>query len=156
MQNKDIQITYDTLLDAVEARMSELGTVDIPVVHVFSPGLYTRSMVDVPPDTYLVSYIHKTPHQFIMSKGKIVVYTEKEGMVILQAPYLNLTEAGTRRFAKTMDYVTWTSIHATNIQPKDDSKEAFDEAVRLVEEELFEKRENVFLFKAQDLELCQA
>lgn len=145
-----VQLTYDTLLDAVEVQMRQNGLVEVPIVHVFSKGLYTRSMVDVPPDTYLLSHIHNSQHQFILSKGQIVVYTEQGGMVFLQSPYLGVTEPGTRRFAKTTDCVTWTSIHATDIGPKDDSKEAFDDAVRLVESELYEKHENIFLIKVQE------
>lgn len=155
MQTQTLQknITYDELLDAVEVEMHKQGLVDITIIHMFTPGLYTRSMVDVPPGTYLLSHIHKTEHQFIMSKGQIVIYTEDEGMKIISAPYLNKTRPGTRRFAQAYDHVTWTSIHATDIQPKDDSVEAFEEAVRLVEAELFEKHQNIFLINKEAV--CQ-
>lgn len=148
--NKSLQpkYSYDDLLDAVEVQMHKNGIVNIPIVHQFTPGLYTRSMVDVPPDTYLLSHIHNTEHQFIMSKGQIVIYSQEGAMVLFQSPYLGITDPGTRRLAKTTDYVTWTSIHATDIYPKDESQEAFDEAVRLVEIELYEKHNNIFLIKA--------
>jgi hypothetical protein len=152
MQPETLQktITYDELLDAVEVQMHMYGVVDIPVIHTFTPGLYTRSMVDVPPGTYLLSYNHTTEHQFIMSKGQIVIYTKEEGMKLISAPYLGKTYPDTRRLAKTYDYVTWTSIHATSIYPASDSEEDFDFAVKQVEEEIFEKRENIFLIKAME------
>lgn len=159
MQPEAIQrtITYDELLDAVELQMHNHGVVDIPITHVFTPGLYTRSMVDVPPGTYLLSYNHITEHQFIMSKGQIVIYTKEEGMKLVVAPYLGKTYPDTRRLAKTYDYVTWTSIHPTHIYPASDSQDDIDFAVKQVEEEIFEHRENIYLIKAQqEGELCQA
>ena len=139
---------YHLTLDAIEYLMKEMGSVDIPHSGVFSPGMYTRSII-VPPDYYLLSYIHKTKHQFILSYGKIVIYTPDEGMVFIHGPYLGMTEAGTQRFAKTLSLIAWTTIHPTSIQPADDSEEAFKEAEKLVEAELFETHENIFLIKAE-------
>lgn len=130
--------------------MSVNGLVDVPIVHRFTPGLYTRSMVDVPAGTYLLSYIHKDPHQFIMSKGKIVIYTQ-EGMKLIVAPFLGETMPGTRRLAKVIEPVTWTSVHATTIQPKTNTKKSFNTAVKLVEGELYEKHQNIFLIKETEV-----
>lgn len=156
MQTETLQknITYDELLDAVEVQMHENGLVKVKIIHEFTPGLYTRSMVNVPPNTWLLSLIHKQEHQFIMSKGKIIVFTEEDGMKMIVAPFLGKTMPDTRRFARTADYVTWTSIHPTPIQPKNKSKKAIKEAIKLVESELYENRENLLLIKAKG-ELCQ-
>ena len=140
---------YNEMLDIVECLMREHGTVEIEPISVFTPGLYTRSII-VPPDTYLLSYTHNTDHQFIMSEGEIVIYTEDAGMVLMGGPYLGKTLKGTRRFAKTLSKVVWTSIHATDIQPKNGSKIAMRDAVKCVEAELFLKRENIFLIKARE------
>lgn len=138
--------SYNALLDAVELQMHTNGLVDVPIVHRFSPGVYTRSMVDVPVGTYLLSHTHRDAHQFIMSKGKIVIYTRK-GMKVLSAPYIGDTESGTRRFAKVLEPVTWTSIHATSIAPENKSPKAIEKAIKLVEAELYEKHQNIFLVK---------
>lgn len=148
-------VSYDDLLDDIEVQMHENGLVEVPIVHEFTPGLYTRSMVNVPPNTWLLSLTHKQEHQFIMSKGKIIIFTKEDGMKLVVAPYLGKTLPATRRFARTVDFVTWTSIHATNIQPRNKSKKAFNEAVNLVEAELYEKRENLLLIKAKGELLCQ-
>lgn len=144
---------YNELLDAVEFMMHEHGLVEIEPFHAFTPGLYTRT-IKVPADTFLLSNIHKTEHQFIMSCGKIVIYTEDNGIIFYEAPFLGITMSGTRRLAKTVMPTTWTSIHATNIYPRNNSKGALREAIRLVEAELYDKHENLFLINSKS-KLCQ-
>lgn len=140
---------YNELLGTVEALMREHGTVEVETIHEFSPGIYTRSII-VPPNVYLLSYIHKTEHQFIMSEGEIVIYTPDLGMLLMGGPYLGKTYPGNQRFALTLSKVTWTSIHATSVQPKNHSKKAKEIAIKRVEKELFQKNENVFLIKSSE------
>lgn len=148
------QFDYNTALDAAEMLMRKHGVLEIKPIHVFSPGFYTRSII-VPPNTYLLSHVHKTEHQYIMSAGEIIIYTEDGGMMLYSGPYLGKTYAGTRRFALTLSKVTWTSIYATDIQPKNKTKKAFSDAVKSVEQELFENHLNTFLIKNQWPELQQ-
>ncbi len=147
---EQLQISYDEFLDAVELQMHECGLVHIEPVHEFTPGLYTRSIVDIPANTWLLSHIHKTEHQFIMSKGTIVIFTNDGNMNLYGAPFLGKTMPGTRRLALTADTVTWTSIHATKVYPKNKSKRAFKEAVKAVEAELYANHENIFLIKRME------
>lgn len=140
---------YNETLATVEILMREHGTIEVETIHEFSPGIYTRSII-VPPNVYLLSYVHKTEHQFIMSEGHIVIYTPDAGMVLMGGPYLGKTYPGNQRFALTLSKVTWTSIHATDIQPKNNSKRAKDAAIKLVEKELFQKNENLLLIKSQE------
>jgi hypothetical protein len=152
--------SYDELLDAVELQMHLNGLVQIKPISIFTPGLYTRTIV-IPPDTYLLSHIHKTEHQFFLSKGEIVIYNrEDDGKLTMTqygGPWIDITYPNTRRFAKTLTETVWTSIHATNILPEDNSEKALIQAEILVEKELYEKRENIFLISYKERsELCPA
>jgi|SRR5579863_2489474 len=144
------KITYDDFLDAVELQMHIHGTLHIEPHHAFTPGLYTRSIVNIPPNVWLLSHVHKTEHQFILSKGNLVIFSKDGQMKLYGAPYIGKTRSGTRRLALTTSYVTWTSIHATSIYPKNKTKKALNEAIKEVEAELFANHENVFLIKRME------
>lgn len=140
---------YHDVLDAVEYLMlKHPDPVKVKTDHVFTPGLYSRT-IKVPADTYLISFEHKTEHQFLMSSGQIVIYDEN-GMVFLQGPFLGKTTAGNRRFAKSITEVVWTTFHATDIYPSNNSKDSVSAAIEAVETELYNKKENIYLIKERE------
>jgi hypothetical protein len=146
--------SYNDLVDCIEFEMYKNGLFDVSMTDLFTPGMYSRTII-VPPNVYLTSLVHKTEHQYLVSKGAIVIYTEDNGMVLIQSPYLGITLPGVRRFAKTVTDVVWTTFHPTNIQPKSNSEEDINSARELVEKEIFEKYENLLLVKeSEEIKLC--
>lgn len=104
-----------TLMEVAELAKacSELPQTQCGLVSRFTPGMYIRELT-VPKDTFVVTAVHKTEHPFVISKGKIAVWTEAEGVVVLQAPYCGITKPGTVRMAVTMEDTVWTTFHVTN------------------------------------------
>jgi hypothetical protein len=86
--------------------------VQFPVVHRFTPGLYVRELT-VPAGMYVITKVHHTEHPYVISKGRIRVWTEAGGVVELAAPYCGITKPGTIRLALTMEETVWTTFHPT-------------------------------------------
>jgi hypothetical protein len=104
----------DQTIDALEvAIVTNLPAVDCPITHRFTPGLYIREMF-APAGSLITSKIHRTQHPFVLSAGRISVWTEEGGWVELCAPYTGITEPGTRRVAYVHEDAVWTTFHPTD------------------------------------------
>ena len=114
-------------IDEFEAVIANAVAVDCPLKHVFTPGLYLRT-VFVPAGTWLTSKIHKTEHPFIISKGRAKVLIDNEA-VELEAPYQGVTKVGTRRVVYVMEDMVWTTIHAN----EDDCQDLLEIENRVIE-----------------------
>lgn len=100
-------------IDQLEEEASKLEQVDLPVSHVFTPGLYTRSIY-MPAGVKLTSRIHLLEHPFLISKGIVSVWDGETGWVKLTAPYMGITKPGTRRVLLIHEDTIWTTFHVTN------------------------------------------
>lgn len=87
-------------------------TTDLPVKHSFTPGMYIRELF-VPKHHFIITKLHKTEHPYVISKGKIRVWTEEKGVVELSAPFTGITKPGVIRVAFTLEDTVWTTFHAT-------------------------------------------
>ena len=67
----------------------------------------------MPKGLIIVSKIHKVEHFYFIMKGKCKVRTE-EGIVIIEAPYLGITPAGTQRGIEVLEDCEWVTVHVTN------------------------------------------
>lgn len=83
--------------------------VEMPLTHVFTPGLYTRTIF-MPAGSLVVSMTHNTRHPFIISTGEVDVISP-EGSVTHIAPYMGITQPGTKRFLHVKHDTTWTTFH---------------------------------------------
>lgn len=121
------------LIDAIEAGIASENQVSCPVKDLFTPGLYSRE-VFIPAGTYLTSKIHKTEHPYVVSLGKISVFTEEDGEVLIEAPFRGVTKPGTRRVLYAHTDVIWTTWHVTD-----------KTTVEEVEDEIIEKHVNTLI-----------
>ncbi len=131
-------------LDELEAAMQALPDVDCELEHTFTPGLYTRT-VFMPMGSLIVSRIHKTKHQFIISAGTCAVKNNDGEWEMLSAPYFGVTESGTRRILYVLENCAWTTAHPVPFEPENESEEAIKEAVDKVDELILEKHVNEIL-----------
>src|SRR3989442_15642842 len=92
--DESIHIRIDQLEQALLSYPEQL--IDLPLVHRFTPGLYTREIFN-PAGTLLTTKIHKTEHPFVIAQGRVSVFVPGEKVVHLRAPYVGVTKAGTRR-----------------------------------------------------------
>lgn len=118
-----LTVTYSGMLrrqlspEALRARIFDLERVmlaadmhaDCPVRNLFSPGQYRRE-VTIPAGVLLIGAEHKTRHLNILSRGRIVVWTET-GMRELVAPFEFWSEPGTKRAGYAIEESVWTTVH---------------------------------------------
>ena len=91
---------------------------ELPLKHSFAPGVYAREL-EIPAGTLLIGKIHKHRHHNFLMKGSILVLTETNGVELLQAPLMIVSEEGTQRIGYAVTDTVWTTIH----ENKDNSED---------------------------------
>lgn len=138
MSEEDIIInrkSRDELVDKIEAAIVEhCQPIEFPIRSFFTDGLYAREM-SAQAGSMIVSMIHKTEHIFVVSKGKLSVWNDEGGEVVIEAPYIGITKAGTRRFAYVHEDLVWTTFHANPDNETEDQ----------IQERIIEKHDNPIL-----------
>jgi len=83
------------------------------VINRFTPGLYSRT-IHMQKGLVCTSKIHKTEHQFNVSKGVLKVWSEENGWELIVAPYQGITKPGARRALIILEDTVWTTYHPTH------------------------------------------
>jgi len=96
----------------------ETEQAELPLKHSFAPGVYSREM-EIPAGTLLIGKIHKHRHHNFLMKGEIIVITESEGMKLLQAPLMIVSDSGTQRIGYAITDTIWTTIHENSDNTED-------------------------------------
>lgn len=109
--------------------MSQMDVIDLEIVHRFTPGIYVRQC-NIPKGTIAVTKRHKTEHPFVVSQGRVSVWTPDKGVVDICAPFTGVTKPGTQRVILAYTDTIWTTFHATSETDLD-----------LIESEVIEKTE---------------
>lgn len=129
--NKIAEQTVNHKIDELESIMVEnFPIIDCPVKHHFTDGLYVREIF-MPAGSLITSKIHKTQHQFFVLQGKCIVWIDGVEHLI-EAPYIGVTEPGTRRVLYIVENTIWATSH-----PNPDN-----ETVEQIEERIIEKHDN--------------
>lgn len=130
-------------INMIEAQILAEPQVECPLDHIFTDGMYVRQ-VTIPAGTKVSGQTQAKQHPFFLSEGVLEIFIPGEGFRLHIAPFLGVTEAGTKRLARTLTKTVWTTFHRTNIKPKDNTFEGIMEAVAEVEKEIFEPVNNPF------------
>ncbi len=107
-----VPISKQSGVETLCKSMESLPPALCPVIHRFTTGLYVRE-VCIPKGSLVVSHTHKTEHPFVISQGKVSVWSESGGVQHLEAPYTGITKAGTQRVVYAHQDCIWTTFHAT-------------------------------------------
>ncbi len=99
-------------LARLEAVLFNGPTVELPVKHHFSHGVYARELF-IPKGTVLVGKIHKFSQINIVSQGDISVLTD-DGVKRIKAPYTLVSGPGAKRAGYAHEDTIWTTIHGTH------------------------------------------
>jgi hypothetical protein len=99
-------------LEAVMARSNPVAPP--PLEHRFTPGLYSRTIF-MPKGLLCTSKIHKTEHQYVVSKGVLEVWSEGKGWELMRAPFIGITKPGARRALRILEDTVWTTFHPTTL-----------------------------------------
>lgn len=122
-------------IDELESVMAEnLQITNCPLTHRFTNGLYVREIF-MPAGTLITSKIHKTQHQYFILQGAVSVWIDEGEEMYLKAPYIGVTEPGTRRVLYIWEDCIWATAH-----PNPDN-----ENVEEIEERIIEKHDNKLL-----------
>jgi len=110
------EIVKISAIDRIEAEMGQHPTIDLPLEHLFPPGLYVRKIF-MPANTFVVSMKHKTMHPFFILSGKVAVLKEDgNGGFEREALYcggdMGITHPNTKRFLYNIEDTTWATCHA--------------------------------------------
>lgn len=128
------EIKGDTIqerMDSLQRKIMEMPQVDCPLSHRFTDNQYIREIF-MPKGAFVISKIHNTEHPYFVMKGKVSVFTENEGEVIIEAPFYGITEPGTRRTLYVHEDTVWATYH-----PLDFVGETIEE----IENRIIEKRD---------------
>ncbi len=140
-----VETNISQRLDQLEvALLNDFPAIDCPVDHIFTPGMYSRTIF-MQEDAVIVSRIHNTTHQFVLSAGTVAIKTNDGEWEIFSAPYIGITKPGTRRTLCCVEDCLFTTFHPTNISPENNTKESILKAVDLVDEQILEKHINPIL-----------
>lgn len=102
-------------LNQLERDLAKCPPVEHHEVHRFTKHLASREFHGKA-GTLCTSKIHKTEHQFIISKGKVRIWSpETEEWELFEAPYHGITKPGTRRALFILEDLIFTTFHATDI-----------------------------------------
>lgn len=123
-------------IDKIEYAISKLPRMYGDLKQRGTPGLYCRTLL-MPAGMLCTSKIHKTHHQFVISKGVVTVYNALDDETILfQAGDHGITKIGTRRVLYCHEETQWTTYHPTDkIKPGFDLLE--DEEKEIIFTEVF-------------------
>ncbi len=144
------EIATNDNIDILEVAMiSECEPIVCPLKHTFTKGFYIREIfmpkgVDGKVNL-ITSRVHNTFHPFFVLKGKVAVYSDNDGEQIIEAPYHGITTPNTRRVLKILEDTIWVTVHATDIEPENDSEQALEEAANKVANTILAKHENPLL-----------
>lgn len=136
--------TEDEVLDMVQAEIASRPQIELPVVHIFTKGLYSRELF-MPAGVEVSSKCHKTQHQYIIAFGVVDIYLKGKGWERVIGYKRGITEPGTRRVFRTITDTMLITFHPTERVPENNTMEAIERTADLVEEDIIEKRENKFL-----------
>ena len=99
-------------IDALEAELLKFPQVEIPLVHGFAPGVYTRE-VTMPAGSFIIGQRHKTEHFNVVLTGRAKVLVGDGEVATVQAPCVLKSNAGIRKVLLIEEEMRWMTVHAT-------------------------------------------
>lgn len=134
-------------VNELTAVLLDYPIVEMPLVHTFTEGLYTRKIF-MPAGTMVVSQVHNSQHQFFVMKGAVSVWIDEGVEQYYEAGDSGITEPGTQRVLYIWEDCYWVTSH-----PNPDNL-----TVEEIEEKILDKIDNPYLdekMKGRLLEIKQ-
>lgn len=139
-------VNINDRIDELELALQDAPPVDCPVTHSFTPGFYVRQIF-MPTGTMITSQIHNARHSYQITKGIACVKVNDDEWEILEAPFVGITEPGTRRVLYIQEDTIWTTFHPIleSEQPAFNLEEEITEAVEKIGKRIIEPHVNELL-----------
>lgn len=114
---------YDDFVSKIEEAIYNNNiAVELPLIHTFTEGLYSREIF-LPQRSISTTRQHEKQHQFVLLKGKVAVITE-DGVDVISAPFHGITKPGTHRVVVALEDSIWTTFHPSELVNGDPKTEA--------------------------------
>lgn len=110
LDSREKLLAFESYLTSLPAEAKR----EFDTTHDFCPGIYARSIF-MPAGTLFTSKIHKTRHFFVVTQGSCTVVDSFGNRKLIAAPYLGVTEPGTKRVLLIHEDCIWTTFHRTDL-----------------------------------------
>jgi hypothetical protein len=101
-------LPYCQKIEAIEKALMQYEQVEIPVMHLFSDGMYIRQIL-IPKGTLLTSRYHKREQLDVMLSGSMSIVTN-DGIVQIKAPFSGVSKPGLKRIGYAHEDTLWMDI----------------------------------------------
>jgi hypothetical protein len=128
LKSYQVQEAVNARIEEVEGQLLPLQQREMPLVHHFAPGIYTREIL-MPRGTFVIGHKHKTKHFNVVLTGRAIVMMDGVSHHIA-APCIFVSEPGVRKVLYIVESMRWATIH-TN--PDDET------CVEVLEDRLIEQ-----------------
>lgn len=134
MSNELVELNFDKAADMsqddlrkfigeIEELLKSGETIEIPVEHYFSFGVYGREM-RLKSGTLIVGKIHKFENLNILSEGEVSVLSI-DGVKRVKAPHTFVSQPGAKRVIYAHTDIVWTTILGSNEKDPEIIEEKF-------------------------------
>lgn len=124
-------------INALEEELLQIGSVFIPVKHVFFKGGYARQ-VTMPSGIIAIGHAHSDECLNIVSKGSVSVLINGE-MRKISAPATFVSPPYDRKVGYVHEELIWTTVHATDLTQIEDA-----ESKLIIKTNAFKEHESKF------------
>ena len=100
-------------INRLEAEMAKHPPCEYGLVHRFTLHMCSREW-SAKAGVKCTTRVHRTEHQFIISKGKVRIWMDGKGWQVFAAPYHGITKPGTKRVLDILEDLIFTTFHATD------------------------------------------
>jgi hypothetical protein len=83
--------------------------IEVPVEHLFTPGMYVRKCT-IQADAYVLGKKHRHQHPTLLVRGECTINTD-EGMVRITAPHMWISQEGAQRALYTHTQCEFVTVH---------------------------------------------
>lgn len=99
-------------VEALQEAMLAFPQAELQSAHDFHGGMYLRQVM-IPAGHTVVGKKHKRPHFFIVATGSLMISHKGEPATRHDAPYIHLSEPGTKRALYALADSLVFTVHAT-------------------------------------------
>ncbi len=100
---------YREKVAELESVLKDHDPIELEVRHHFAHGTYTRELF-IPKGTMLTGQIHRHSCINIISKGKIIAFTDK-GRIEIEAPHTFVSGSGVKKAGYALEDTIWLNVH---------------------------------------------
>lgn len=99
-------------IEALQAALLKLPQAEPLTAHHFADGMYLRTVFRKA-GTVIVGKVHRKEHFFVVLEGNMTIWTE-EGMKRVQAPFIWVSQPGTKRVTFAHTDATAMTVHCVS------------------------------------------